>query len=345
MGRRKIMNLPTSMFQKSVNHIGKLFGMWDKKTKTQSKTHIQPNIFTGVPVFIRGTESISTKHTSRRQIVLNRYLTEIISDVLANNDMNRQLSEMKISITGIEAKIWSKGVSIFFTSDSKKLDSEVEDSLVDIKTDIIKALALRKLVGRVPQVNFVWDRNAKFEEFLDSQIEKAKEKPPSFKITSDISILAQDKSLIESVSGDLGANDISDKKFKGFTFPPDMTNTCYGLDYINLYNKVGVKFTHGRAESERKLGPNHTLTPPTLFSGGGFIHPPKEDMISDNILDPATRLKQMKKFVINQRKKSERLARESRKAQLLHHSNISWEVHIQDDDSGDNEETTSNLKN
>lgn len=307
--------------------MNKLFGFWKNSTVKDpiaSKLNPQPVVKDGVPEFLNQTRGVRNTHVTRRQIVLNRHFTEIISDVLANS-LKKQLNEMNVTITSIETKAWNKGVNVFYST-GQSFDESLHNELNSLVGQLRYAITERRLIGRTPHINFVFDRTAYLSQKLDETIDRASE------VQED-----EDKSLISAqfnqlyISKDLGTQEpklIS----KRFSAPEDMDNTLLGLNYPLLYDEIALKLERGRGESSRMISST------SLFSSSKpLFRAPSEDHDNE---DPTTRILRMKKFLINQRKKSEYLSMQRRKGELLNRDNYKWDLPGEDEQDREESQET-----
>uniref|UniRef100_A0A6G1S648 Ribosome-binding factor A, mitochondrial n=1 Tax=Aceria tosichella TaxID=561515 RepID=A0A6G1S648_9ACAR len=305
MGKARIITRPTPILRKQMGQMQKLLGAYSKK-KTQDLERKQldepANVqLEGVPTFLSQTRGVRTLHVTRRQFVLNRHFTEVISDVLAN-DFKREIDSLGINITSIETRAWNKGVSVFYSS-KNPFDSETHKKLRALVVHLKAAITERQLTGRTPQVNFVHDRSL----LVDRQLEDA---------LSKVSLEKQDEKRVQPkttsnqlyISKDLGSHEqklISNR----FIAPNDMDNTIFGLNYPLLYDEVAQKLSRGRGDATRM-----TVNPNYLAIGKPLFRAPKEER---DEIDPATRLMRMQKFIVSQKLKSANLSRVKRMNELI----------------------------
>lgn len=314
---------PTPFLRKQTGQIFKLFNIWEKM-KNPSRWHrnllnqptAPPIPKEGKPVFLTKTQGLNTKYVTRRQIVLNRHFTEIISDVLVNN-FKTPLDEMGINITSIESKAWNKGVNVFYSTNDP-FEEALHKKLNSLVGSLRAAITERQLIGRTPPINFVYDEVAQIEMALENslKIAKIREVEPSTELIEEV----QTKKVVakpQPLERDSRLNVLN------FSAPPDMVNMALGLDYARLYNKVAAKLERGRGLSERM--PSST----SIASMAPPIRLPNEETVEG---DPVDRIKAMQRFIIDQRKKKEHLARVRRKQELLHRDSVKWDL-PEDDDS------------
>lgn len=315
---------PTTFVRKQTGQMYKLFNLWEKKKNPSvwQRKHLDqptapPQATTGKPVFLTKTQGLNTKYITRRQIVLNRHFTEIISDVLVNN-LKKSIDEMGVNITSIESKAWNKGVSIFYYTD-RPFDETTHMKLNSLVGKVSAAVTERQLIGRTPPISFVYDEVAEMEKALENSLKLADIKP--IEPTTEIMEEAKSKKAVmksQSIESDSSLNVLN------FSAPPDMVNMALGLDYVNMYNRVAAKLERGRGQSERM--PTST----SIASMGPVIKLPNEETVEENPLD---RIKAMQKFIVNQRKKKEHLARVRRKHELLHRDAVKWDLPDEDEDA------------
>lgn len=321
MGRAKIFPRPTPILRKQMGQMYKL--IWSERAqKDPIEREVNPatNICrTGVPEFLSQTRGVRTSHITRRQFVLNRHFTEIISDVLATNFKER-IDELGINITSIETKAWNKGVSVFYST-SGPYNEETRLKLKELVAKLRASITERQLIGRTPHITFVYDETVLLGRALTEALSKVdlneKKESRLIKVSSSNQLY---------VSKDLGSQEpklIS----KRFVAPLDMDNTMCGLNYPELYDDVASKLIRGRGESSRMVQNSDVMA-----SAKPLFRAPRDD--SDEI-DPATRVLRMQKFIISQKQKSIHLARLKRKQEILSREALKWDV--QENSEQDNE--------
>lgn len=312
MGKKRMILFPTSILRKQAGQMRKLLGLWDKKPgqkETNSNPLPEPTMTQGLPDFLSNDKGLNTRFVTRRQIVLNRHFTEIISDVLANN-LKKDLSDMGVQITSIETKAWNKGVRVFYTVDNL-FNHDVHNQLNSLITKLTSAVTERQLIGRTPMINFVYDKSMELNRNLDNVLSQVKLNDPE-----------ESSDLVEPTSSDLKVrqNKVSgESRFvnKDFFAPDDMSNMTLGLNYASLYNEVASKLERGRAQSSRV----HENV--SLMSGKPIFRAPIENIDEE---DPTLRVQKMQKFLISQKKKSDVSAKVRRRMELLHRDSIKWDA-------------------
>lgn len=313
MGHSKIFLRPTPLARKQLGQMAKLFGLWDNsKLRDASIMKANPQITMreGAPDFLSQTKGLGAKFVTRRQVVLNRHFTEIVSDVLAIN-YGKKLNELDIRISSIETKAWNKGVRIFYSRDGP-YDEVIHRELVSLEPAIRYEISQRRLIARAPKVNFVFDATLEFNRTLDESLERLEIKNNESKSLTVKNVNATELKITKNV-GSLEEKLISKK----FIAPPDMTNTILGLNYPEMYDEVTTNFIRGRGESSRMAAnQNYLANPKPLFRE---IRPETE--VED---DPVKRLLSMKRFMVNQKLKTQKMACERRKKEILEATKNKW---------------------
>ena len=304
MGKPKIIIRPTPVLSKQIGQMRKLLGVYSKKKvqnlerrQLEEPTHAQKE---GIPVFLSQTRGVRTSHVTRRQFMLNRHFTEIISDILAT-EFKHTIDELGINVTSIETKAWNKGVSVFYRT-KEDSDYETRRKLRALVVHLRAAITERRLIGRTPHVSFVYDQSCLLDEKLDDAINKV-----NISEKEETSVLASNSNELY-IAKDLGSNEqtlIS----KRFVAPSDMDNTVFGLNYPLLYDEVALKLSRGRGDASRM-----TKNTNFLVSAKPLFRAPIEDL---NELDPATRLLRMRKFIVSQKQKSVNLSRKQRLNEII----------------------------
>lgn len=328
MGKAKILTLPTPILRKRIGQFNKLFGLWsNQKKKPLQMEHSPPtNVMReGLPNFLSQTRGLRNTLVTRRQVVLNRHFTEIVSDVLAQS-FKMKLDQLGVSITSIETRAWNKGLCVFYTVDDYHDIERIRLELNKLIPDLLAAITERRLIGRTPSLTFAFDRTTLLDKQLSEALAKVDldgENEPTELTTSSANQLHLSKDL-----GSFEQKLIS----KRFIAPTDMNNTMLGLDYPKLYDEVALRLSRGRGETTRmKTNLNFLTEAKPLFKA------PNEDLDEK---DPKARLAQMKKFVISQRQKSENLARSRRKAEIYARNSVRWQIVDDDDQTLDKDEAT-----
>lgn len=323
MGHAKLITRPTPLAFKVHNKLNKMLGLLPVRKSEQRRRdleihNIKPfrriEYTNSEPKFLSQNHGQDGRVVTRRQVILNRHFTEILSDVLAN-DIDVQLSDIGIRITSIETKPWGAGVDIFYASKDPfkyPLHASLQKTLV---TDLRAAVAERKLIGYVPPINFVYDNTVLADQILDKAFgdaPKSAERAPSELIT-----LKQNEATELTQPSYTGKPDFFAKMFDA---PADMTNNVYGLDYRRIYNIIAEKMPRGRGQSERMI-PHQSVA-----AQGPFIHIPKQKKQSDSSEDPEVRIREMRRFIVRQRKKIDFQAKLRRKEELLHRDSVKWDL-------------------
>lgn len=312
MGKPKIILFPTSMLRKQAGQMRKLLGFWDKKglqKETNSNPVPRPTLTQGHPDFFSNDKGLNTRYVTRRQIVLNRHFTEIISDVLANN-LRKDLSDLGVQVTSIETKAWNKGVRVYYSVDNS-FDVDIHEQLNSLITKLRSAVSERQLIGRTPLIHFVYDESSQLHRNLDGVLSQVTLNDPEEQ-TGLVNLASS--SVQPSERKLCGEPEIISKQFFA---PADMSNTTLGLNYTSLYNEVASKLERGRAQSSR------IIDNVSLMSDKSMFRAPLENIEED---DPTQRVQNMQKFLISQRKKSEISAKLRRQKELLLRDLVKWDV-------------------
>jgi len=312
MGRSKIFPRATPVLRKKFGQMSKLFGLWENsklKDPVPIRMNPQPVLRDGIPDFLSQIRGVRTKFVTRRQTVLNRHFTEIVSDVLAMN-FKSELDDVGIRITSIETKAWNKGVRIYYTREGPYCE-DVHRRLLRMEDPIRYKISERRLIARAPKVNFVFDSSIQFDKSLDEAIAR-------ISLNDDVGNPCQSLTRmdINQVTSTKNTTAQEQKMFsRRFSAPSDMDNTILGLNYPELYDEVALKLGRGRADSS-KMAAN--LSYPTI-SKPLFRDPPES-----NVEDPIERIKSMKKFLVSQKLKAENKSRLRRKEELLSLNRYKW---------------------
>lgn len=103
--------------------------------------------------------------------------------------------------------------------------------------------------------------------------------------------------------------------------PPDMKMDVFGLEYEKIMNIVLENLNKSRAQHRSFNAVADPLPPPDWFNQ---IKPPQDEPVYDTDF----RLKMMKKFLVDNRKKRQRLSRTARKNEILEKLSIDEEMNI-----------------
>lgn len=313
MGGGRIIIRPTPIIRKQLGQFKKLFNLYEQsKAATLRKNPIPQT--SGSPQFLKESHGIGQTHITRRQIVLNRHFTEIISDVLAN-DMRKQLIDIGVSITSIETRAWDRGIRIFYTT-KNQFEKNLHDDLNKISPKLRASISERQLIGIIPRIDFVYDDLAELDKKIDKVLEQAKNglnEEPSVDVTTRTGSFELNRPNYEKTK-----NEEAEPESRKFTSPRDMSNMMLGLNYEGLYNDVIQKQLRGRGKSSRILSTESLATKEPIFNL------PRNDPEEEE--DPTTRIMRMQKFLVSQRKKSEVLSKVRRRKELLYRDQIKWDL-------------------
>lgn len=315
MGFKSVRIVATPMIRKQAGQFRKLFGLWDNKQKSKRRQepiiNYEPEVKDGTPIFLNRTRGLNQTFITRRQIVLNRHFTEILSDVLALKFQN-QLSEKGINITSIESKAWNKGVDIFYCT-PEPFNMKTHKEVNFLVTELRKSISERRLIGRVPPIHFVYDQTIDTDRKLSHALEKIKLTNSS---ETNYLVSTGPQALDRTAKLDTDCNTYL--KPKKFSAPLDMTNDILGLNYTALYNKVVANLERGRGESSRMIPAMSLASTEPLFTG------PIQEQNTEE-LDPAIRIRNMKKFLVEQKKKYTVQSRYRRKQELFFRDKYKWD--------------------
>lgn len=313
MGRPKIILRPTPSIRKQAGQLMKLFAIWPGASKSSVRVSSKSNdsVSEGVPRFLAQKKGIDTKFITRRQVVLNRHFTELVSDVMSNSIV-KQLSSLGVTITSIETKAWNKGLDIFYYSDqgtSIELQKELNSLIVKLR----KELTDQHLIGQTPNIRFVADKTIQASKLLDQALANSNVKPQN----EELQVTKLEPNSID-ISSKTQPKFNCDPKGIKFNAPKDMSNMTLGLDYSKMYDEVASKLEYGRAQSTR-IRPSDAIakSTPTLFNQ--FPNELSKD-------DPMQRIIKMQNFLISQRKRSDRIAKQRRLDELLARDAVKWDI-------------------
>lgn len=312
MGQKRIFTPPTSMLRKQIGQMRKLLGLWSNsklKDNTQRKANPMPEVKEGRPIFLNQSKGVRNIHVTRRQVVFNRHFTEIVSDVLSDG-LKRELHDYGVYITSIETKAWNKGLDIFYYT-NEPFNMNLHKELHTMVPKIRYAISELRIIGRTPRVNFVYDKTILLDRTLAEALAKIEIKRDEE--DTELTVLGQHEVTSTKDLGSQEAKLIS----KRFEAPNDMVNTMAGLDYPRLFDEVALKLSKGRGDSVRMVPVKSIIT-----TARPMFRAPSED---NETLDATARIKNMRKFMVSQRKKSEFFARKNRLQELLARDSYTWE--------------------
>lgn len=296
-----------------------LLGKWDSRMKGVaphdfiSKRNPMPVIKDGIPIFLQETHKIDQRAVSRREVVLNRHFTEILSDVLSNT-LKNEFTSMNVQISSIETRAWMKGVRVFYYT-NEPFDQHLHDQLRKLVPKLRLAISERNLTGKVPPVDFVYDLARMQEHAINEAIKRL----PPIEEKEATDLVESKPHQLQEAKKSMKSSERADVESKNFTAPDDMQNFMLGVDYATLYNEVITKFEKGRGKSAR-MNPQNFIANTTMLFKDPAENPDKE------VEDPMLRYRKMQVFMMNQRKKADHFARIKRREELVASDSYKWEL-------------------
>lgn len=246
----------------------------------------------------------------------------------------------------VEADKHYNYVNIFWTVSNKHDEFEVGAKLNQLTGKLHKYVSERNFLGRVPKFKFQYDTTANTVALVHTLIQKA-DCGPDFEPTDATRFAPPTRTLSdhEKAKPDLNINsrasleksiqlynrtqndgdgDAATPEYKVPTFehPEDMNLNVYGIDYKGIMNKV--LFHMKRARSQ------HTACPPVAdpLPPAEWIAPapfPAADE-SSTVQPTSERIDIMRKFIIENKKKRKRSAREARREKEIELMKLSLHI-------------------
>lgn len=196
-----------------------------------------------------------TKITSRRVVVLNKMFMRHVSELIANSESGNELVGLGLEITGVNVCQRYHGLNISWTATGTDDLDYVEQKLAMISRRLRHELSQMQLMGNIPHIRFVRDRELSYFTELDALIAKADYGPDHMQSNTSESDLEKDFQPESEPSGDL----------KGINSTlPAMRNDVFGLDRSLIIGRIKQHMSKSKqawkAYEENKLNAeNHQM--------------------------------------------------------------------------------------
>ena len=98
------------------------------------------------------------KESFRRVQVLNKLFMKHITDFMATGQLSEDILGYGIQVTQVKVAPDFRGVNVFWFSQERSLDTEIELKLKRVSGELRHELSQLKLMGEVPKIHFVFDK-------------------------------------------------------------------------------------------------------------------------------------------------------------------------------------------
>lgn len=292
-------------------------------------TGVEKNVATGVPSFLTRSKG-HTRTISRRQAMLNKHFIEGLTDVLSTEAVGQTISDYGVRITQVETGQHYNYLNIYWVIPEVTRVTEIGLKLNALGGELAKKMIERNFMTVIPIIRFNFDKNKVATENIYNALKHQQRdtkpdvnKPPVvpepptldakgyFRIDPLRPKLYQKKVLLfyEEFSKKKSAEDKSNYKIPSFKSPEDMNLVVFGLDYKQTMDKILANLKRSRAE-HRGYNPVADPLPPS-----SWVSPsqPTPDHLKDKIkLDTYDRIQIMKNFIVENKRKKDRMYRVSK---------------------------------
>ncbi|KAI1296917.1 hypothetical protein HDE_05198 [Halotydeus destructor] len=314
--------------QRSVKTLDKLLGTYEK-SKQQILHPTSVVVAKGAPKFLTETRGHS-KTIYRRQIVLNKHFMECITDVLLTESIGNDLQKYGVHITQVEVDIHYNYLNVFWIAPNQDI-LEVGRQLNMMTGKLHKAIIEKNFMGRVPTVKFNHDQTTSTVSTVQTKLKEAdygknfkpsdptKFAPPTQVATGKpkvellttyfkkrVAVFNAEQARLNSM-----AADSSGYKVPTFQCPADMNLNILGIEYLKIMNKVLFTAKRSRAE-HRGFNPVADPLPPAEWISPPIFPPDEPENLSVES-SPKYRMDVMKRFMVDNKKKRERMSRQARR--------------------------------
>ncbi|XP_015791581.1 uncharacterized protein LOC107368293 [Tetranychus urticae] len=326
-------NTPARMQRLAENYMYKMqqkYGLRTKKRLKPKGVHfskgVPPSLLSDVDEGLKGV----LRH---RQRVLDKIFMENLTEILSTNPIGEFLKEMDVLITQTEITKDYHILHVYYYCDSTKAKTVLSE-LIKIKERLRFLLTQKYIMGKVPTIEYIYDLSydseSKLAERLDSldlgpqeehqrvevgqEFSPPKPDPEPFK---PLGTRRRAKALttfdpnFANYSTNPYENTKAPQRFLVFEYPDDMRLDMFSLDYKNIANKILFNLSKTRSPSQ-SFNPISDPLPPVDWSS---VKPMPR--LPPDMNDPAQNFKgrvvMMNKFLIENRKKKQLLAREAKR--------------------------------
>ncbi|RWS25550.1 putative ribosome-binding factor A-like protein [Leptotrombidium deliense] len=294
----------------------------DQSTKIERVFNPSEIVSKGIPN--RNFEG-NTKALKRRQQMLNKNFMETISEILSSTSFGQELRDLNVVLTQVEISRDYTVLNIFWnTTIAEMTDDEIlaiSKKLQFFTGKLNKMVQEKNFMQVLPIMRFVFDRETFAKKEVEHLLNKADMgstfsptdptslETPSERLTSKKGKYKTDVSTYIKEGEDIKYT--PEPIVPTFLCPPDMHLNALGLDYRTLINKVLFFMKKSRAE-HRNFNAVADPLPPADWVAPPILHaPPDFEESESERVKTAQRVKDMQMFIIENRKKRERLKKQA----------------------------------
>ncbi|CAG4946789.1 unnamed protein product [Colias eurytheme] len=175
----------------------------------------------------------------RRMAVLNKLFMKHITDIMSTGTVSMDIVGRGIEISKVQVTPDFKTVNVFWVCKSKSTDEETERVLKNTAGRLRHELSTLRLMGEIPYIGFVKDKQEARIVDLDRRLAQAdygEDYTPTdvgqilkSEFTLDMKLPPDVKAIIKKMEDE---QEIVDDPI------PDMTNSIYGLDHTKIMNRL-----------------------------------------------------------------------------------------------------------
>ncbi|RWS17196.1 hypothetical protein B4U79_17711 [Dinothrombium tinctorium] len=275
----------------------------------------------GVPKFV--DNEADSRALKRRQLMLNKNFMETISEIMSSSPFGQEIQALDVSITQVEISKDYQLLNVFWITDKNESIELISKKLQLLSGKLHKLLCEKNFMTKVPIVRFNFDRrryglkeiNALLEKVdFDNDFERSDPKlvrTPSEMMTAPKISENRRQTKVSTIVKECDDSNMSNENNVSFSFPADMELNVLGLDYETFIKKVVFHMERSRA-AHRGYAPlvADPLPPAEWVSSPVYQNPEQKDNEENNTNE---RIKNMQHFILENRKKQKRLAREAKK--------------------------------
>ncbi|KAJ3650098.1 hypothetical protein Zmor_021806 [Zophobas morio] len=231
--------------------LSKVMGMRNasKKKRIFSESGVLPN----AEMFSKGSNEGRYSGSARRVSVLNKLFMKYITDLLATGEYSKEFTGHGIEINRVQISPDYTGLNVFWIANGTQNNDEVVEKLLKKNAGFLRhELSSLRVIGNVPQIHFLKDKQQTELIELDSRLAKAdfgEDHVPiemTTKLKTQLELFthlpSEIKEKIQQLDAALSDNDLDDDD----ELPP-MTQNVLGLDHLEILNRIKRSMKKGRA--------------------------------------------------------------------------------------------------
>lgn len=310
----------TTKMEKAAKMIRKLTLLPSSKPANDSTSRSKA-VSTGVPDALDHPLGGHAKLLERRQEMLNLNFMDAITDVMASENCRDVIEENGVSITSVEISRNGMYLSIYYTYDGRKPLRETHEALNGMRSQLRRLIIERNFVSKCPMIFFVYDRKTEGLNELEAAF-RGIDMGPDHEPTHPSQVPTFSELLYKTRKGTRTkshGNDecVEDEQSETSPvgqnisfYPHDMKLDTFGLKHDEVMAKVRAKMRKVRA-AHRAFNATSDPLPPADWTTPLYVIPPAPQL--EDPLDPVSRVKAMRQFMIENRKKKKRLRQQARR--------------------------------